>query len=187
MGMNAFRKVVHILYPLFTISPDHDFASAHNHLLQAALDLGIPGMTAYVGVWGATAVLLVRVWRRSSDLLHRRLALGLIAGLLAQLVYQTTDAIPLGAKVGVFWWIALALTAALHRIETGEEVFKRRVPCWEQWVTWVLVSLVSISFVGDHPYVALAIGVAGGIYLGFLAAAVKPRPALENAGDQPIA
>ena len=37
--MNTFRHVVHLLYPLFTISPDIDFGHAHNEFLQAAIDL----------------------------------------------------------------------------------------------------------------------------------------------------
>lgn len=36
MGMNSFRKVVHGWYPLTTIQPNTDIASAHNHILQAA-------------------------------------------------------------------------------------------------------------------------------------------------------
>src|SRR5690606_11567634 len=37
LGVNTFRRVVPILYPLFLVSPDHDIAHAHNHLLQTAL------------------------------------------------------------------------------------------------------------------------------------------------------
>ena len=32
---------------------------------------------------------------------------------------------------------------------------------------WVLISLVAISFVGNHPYWALAIAIGGGVYLGW--------------------
>lgn len=42
MGMNTFRQVVHVLYPLFSISPEMDIGHAHNEFLQAGLDLGIP-------------------------------------------------------------------------------------------------------------------------------------------------
>ena len=43
MGMNAFRTVMPAIYPTFLTSPDFDVAHAHNHLLQAALDIGLPG------------------------------------------------------------------------------------------------------------------------------------------------
>jgi O-antigen ligase len=168
MGMNAFRKVVHVLYPLFTISPDVDIANAHNNILQTALDLGIPGMIAYVGVWSAAAWMLVWVFRHSGNRLHRRIAIGIGAGLFAQFVYGINDAIPLGAKVGVFWWVALAITAALFRLETHAKQMRQRASAWEILVMWILLSLVAIAFVGNHPYVALAIGVLGGVYLGYL-------------------
>ena len=50
--MNAFRKVMPVLYPMFLSSPDFDMAHAHNHLLQVAIDLGIPGLVAYFALWG---------------------------------------------------------------------------------------------------------------------------------------
>jgi len=181
MGMNAFRKVVHILYPLFSMPPDVDFASAHNVILQTALDLGIPGMVAYVAIWAASANLLWRVSRHASSPLRRNVALGLLAGLLAQFVYQLTDAIPLGAKVGFFWWIALGIAVCLFRLEFPD--FRRRARSWEILLLWVLVSLVSISFVGDHPYLALAIGILGGVYCAW--EATRESGALRKQNGEP--
>lgn len=51
MGMNTFRHIVHVLYPLFLVSPDIDIAHAHNEFLQAGLDLGIPGLIAFVALY----------------------------------------------------------------------------------------------------------------------------------------
>ena len=116
MGMNAFRKVLPILYPTFLTSPDFDVAHAHNHLLQAALDLGVPGLIAYVSIWMVTSVLLVMVYRRSEERVYRVVATGLGTGLIAHFVFSMTDAIPLGAKVGVLFWLTLALAVALHRV-----------------------------------------------------------------------
>jgi putative inorganic carbon (HCO3(-)) transporter len=167
MGMNAFRKVVHVLYPLFLISPDTDIASAHNQLLQTALDLGIPGLVAYVGIWAALGRMLWLAGRRGSDRLRRVLVLGIGCGLAAQLTYMMTDAVPLGAKLGIFWWAALTLGVAAFKLEFGEvNIGRWRV--LEVMLTWILLSLVAISFVGDYPYVSLGIAVVGGIYLGFL-------------------
>jgi len=33
-------------------------------------------------------------------------------------------------------------------------------------VLWILLSLVSISFIGDHPDIALSIALLGGLCLG---------------------
>jgi putative inorganic carbon (HCO3(-)) transporter len=114
MGMNAFRKVMPVLYPTFLSSPDFDVAHAHNHLLQAGLDLGIPGLIAYVSIWTLLGILLVRVYHGSADRGTRALAGGLGAGFIAHFAFNMTDAIPLGAKVGVLFWLALALVVSLH-------------------------------------------------------------------------
>ena len=45
----------------------------------------------------------------------RSSALGLGGGLLAFFVFGFLDVIPLGAKVGVFFWFLLALIAAIYR------------------------------------------------------------------------
>jgi putative inorganic carbon (HCO3(-)) transporter len=116
MGMNVFRKVMPRLYPTYMATPGFDVAHAHNHLLQAALDLGIPGLIAYLSLWLVTAVLLVRVYRRAAGPVGRVMAGGLGAGLIAHFTFSLTDAIPLGAKVGVLFWVALAIAVSLHQV-----------------------------------------------------------------------
>jgi putative inorganic carbon (HCO3(-)) transporter len=120
-GLNMFRRIVPVMYPLFSIGPDLDIAHAHNHLLQAAVDLGLPGLVAYVAMWLIVAVMLIKIRRRSSNDIFRARAAGLGAGLLAHFVYGMTDAVALGAKPGVAWWALLALAAAAFlSIEQGE-------------------------------------------------------------------
>jgi putative inorganic carbon (hco3(-)) transporter len=117
MGMNVFRKVMPVLYPTAQSSPRVDIAHAHNLLLQAALDLGIPGLVAYVAIWVTVAVLLVSAYRRSDERLWRVAAGGLGAGLVAHFAFGTTDAVALGAKAGVVFWLAVGLAVAVHRTE----------------------------------------------------------------------
>ena len=114
MGMNNFRVIVHLLYPLFNISPDVDIAHAHNHLLQSALDLGLPGAIAYIALWLGAAWL---VWRLVQGTRggERALAIGLGGMLAASFAYGLFDAVALGAKPGFIWWFALGLLAALHQ------------------------------------------------------------------------
>jgi len=114
LGLNTFRRVVHVLYPLFLESPDVDIAHAHNHLLQAALDLGLPGLVAYGALWMGAGFLVVDAWRRTADPWAKAVAQGLAGGLLAGFVFGMTDVIPLGSKVGVFFWTILALAVALY-------------------------------------------------------------------------
>lgn len=117
MGMNTFRKVMPVLYPTFLNDPRIDVAHCHNHILQAALDLGIPGLVAYLALWLLTAYLLIYVFRHTKNPLHRLIASGLGAGLLAHFVFGIQDAIALGAKAGIFFWLTLALAIGVYRVE----------------------------------------------------------------------
>ena len=119
MGMNTFREVVHVLYPLFTIPPNVDLAHAHNHLLQAALDLGLPGLIAYMSLWLTASVMLHKIWSRAPDWEDRLWVLGLGSGLLGYFVYGLTDAVALGAKPGFLWWYLLGLIASLYRLQVS--------------------------------------------------------------------
>ncbi|MCX6545090.1 MAG: O-antigen ligase family protein [Acidobacteria bacterium] len=118
LGMNTFRKVMPVRYPLSSppAFPNADVAHAHDNFLQAALDLGIPGLVAYVSLCIVSLVLLVMVYRHSEDRVYRVMAGGLGAGLIAYFVFGITDAIPLGSKLGVLFWLTLAVTVALHRV-----------------------------------------------------------------------
>lgn len=131
MGMNAFRKVMPVLYPLFLMHPDMDIGHAHNEYLQAALDLGIPGLIAFIGLYIGAFWMLIDIWKSTRhpppntdhylllaahySLFARSLTLGLGGGLFAHLLYGLTDAVALGAKPGVLLWMLLGLIAGLHR------------------------------------------------------------------------
>ena len=123
MGMGTFRRVAPVLYPFFMISPDKDVAHAHNIFLQTGLDLGIPGLIAFISLWiGAFAMLLIVYNRRSEKKIAlgmsaRTLALGLAGGMLAHGVYGLTDAVALGAKPGFLWWWLLALITGLYKMQ----------------------------------------------------------------------
>ncbi len=173
MGMNAFRKVVPVLYPLFNFPHNVDVASAHNHLLQVGVDLGIPGMVAYVALWTSLFRVLLLVWRRSPDPDCRLIAAGLSWGLFAQFLYQMTDAIPLGAKLGIFFWVAIALSVAVLRssgvLEAGQIRGWFHPSDGTVLLLWLLVSLLAISLVEEYPYAGLGVALVGGILMGYLA------------------
>jgi len=120
MGMNNFRRLAPLLYPLFLFPLDYDIAHAHNHLLQAGLDLGLPGLIAYLAIWGLAAALLRQVWRRGV-LLEQALALGSAAGLLAHFVYGITDVVALGSRPGFLFWFLLGLITGLWQISCVRE------------------------------------------------------------------
>ncbi len=133
MGVNGFRHVVDVLYPLYSVPADIDLGHAHNQLLQAALDLGLPGLVAYVALWIISAMLL---WRAYARLRQRHathhpyfgLVAGLAGSLLAGWLFGIFDAIALGARPGFLWWLLLGLTAGVHYavVHSGEPLLRRR-------------------------------------------------------------
>lgn len=116
MGMNTFRRVVPVLYPFFALSGVEDISHAHNQFLQAALDVGIPGLIGYVGMWLVAAAMLWQVWRHTIDPWYRTYAAGFAASLVASFIYGLTDAVAFGAKPGFLFWMLLGLIAGLHEL-----------------------------------------------------------------------
>jgi putative inorganic carbon (HCO3(-)) transporter len=93
---------------------------AHNNFLQVGVDLGIPGLVAYVGLLAAFTLCAWRVHRSTRTRSTRLLVAGLFSGMLAHQVFGVMDAITLGAKPGFLLWIILGLVAALYGLEVRQ-------------------------------------------------------------------
>lgn len=83
-------------------------AHAHNMFLQVALDVGLLGLLAYLWMfgWVTTAA------RRGLSGSTRALAAGAALSIVAAHLFGLTDAIALGAKVGLFQWLCAGLLIA---------------------------------------------------------------------------
>jgi putative inorganic carbon (hco3(-)) transporter len=113
IGMGTFGEVTPAMYPLFAgyLPQGH----AHNVFLQVAVDLGIPGLVAWLAI---LVLALVSAWElyRQTNKQGDRWAAGLGAGLLcAQValgVHGMVDVAawrtPLGGMVWVLWGLTLA-------------------------------------------------------------------------------
>jgi O-antigen ligase len=120
MGVGTFRRIVPILYPLFTISPTVDIGHAHNHLLQTALDLGILGLIGYLAVWITAFYMLYQIWVSATQYWYRAIALACLSSLVAYFVYGMFDTVALGAKPAFLFWMLLGLVAGLHQLATRQ-------------------------------------------------------------------
>jgi putative inorganic carbon (HCO3(-)) transporter len=116
MGVDMFRRIVPILYPLFIVRADVDIDHAHNQFLQAALDIGIPGLIAYVGVWLGSVYMLWTIWGKTSSIWLRSLTIGFGATLIGYFVFSLTDTIALGGRPGFIFWLLLGLIAGMHNL-----------------------------------------------------------------------
>lgn len=115
VGLGAFRRVVSRLYPIYYTT---DIAHAHNVFLQVALDVGLPGLVAYLAILALAATATMQVARRHPP--ARPLALGLLAGLVAFHVYGLTDTLAFGSKSAIALWLAIGLIgASWNLVNTG--------------------------------------------------------------------
>jgi putative inorganic carbon (hco3(-)) transporter len=119
VGVNGFRQVVHSFYPLFSIAPDIDVAHGHNHLLQTALDLGLPGLIVYLALWLTCGGILFKTWRylvkrNRIEGIHYALVAGLSGSLLAGWIFGIFDAVALGSRPTFIWWLLLSLVVSTH-------------------------------------------------------------------------
>lgn len=113
IGIGTYNETAHRLYPFFIARPDEVVAHSHNNLLQVAVDMGIPGLVAYVAMVTAFAICLLRAYRSTIDVGVRALSIGLGAGMLAHQVFGVTDAFMLGTKPGVLLWVFLGMAVVL--------------------------------------------------------------------------
>lgn len=125
MGLGTFRNVVRVLYPLFTISSDFDIGHAHNELLQSGVDLGLPGLIAFVSLQLLASGLALRAYRAHLPKMIHWAVVGTLAGLAAHAVFGLTDAVALGAKPGIFLWLLIGLIAIVWQThETADQLLQ---------------------------------------------------------------
>lgn len=130
MGMNIFRSVVSELYPVISINSGIDFGHAHNEVLQAALDLGLPGAYAFISMQVITLWMLFKTTHLllkflsnvgKPSVINRYtllfiITIGVFSGYVSHLIFGLVDAIALGAKPGVFLWWLQGMAAALYAL-----------------------------------------------------------------------
>jgi len=113
VGLNMFDPVSKVLYPYFLVSPDAVLTHAHDIYLQVTVDLGIPGLVAYIALLSAMAYMVIDVWLHSPSALFRTLALAAGLGVFAHQVFGFTDALGLGVKPGIILWAMLGLVGLI--------------------------------------------------------------------------
>jgi putative inorganic carbon (HCO3(-)) transporter len=115
IGMGAFRQVANLLYPFFLAGPDAEIPHAHNIFLQVGVDLGLPGLVAWLTLLILVCVcawLVYRRGRRQGDAALTALGAGLLASQAALVVHGLTDAATWGTRPAVVVWVVWGLTMA---------------------------------------------------------------------------
>jgi len=113
IGLNVFNQVMPTRYPYETVGLSYPVSQAHNLLLDVTLAVGLPGLLGVVALLAGSVLLGVRCMRR--DPLTRAVALGLIASMLAFVVFGITDSISLSIPTSFIMWLWASSLAALDR------------------------------------------------------------------------
>jgi O-antigen ligase len=120
IGIGTFSRVMSAAYPI----PEHVIRTgtanhAHNLLLQVGVDLGLPGLVAYLAVWSAACVLAWRTYRearRENRLALSALAAGVGTSLVVLAIHGLFDAVTWGTRPAFLAWAVMGLAIALHRV-----------------------------------------------------------------------
>jgi len=99
----------------------YEYSHAHNQMLHTAAELGIPGLVAYLAILMGSGYMCLEIWRKAPAGWMKAAAQGLGAGQLAQFVFGLGDAIPLGVKPGIFFWVSLALIASIYNYSVNNK------------------------------------------------------------------
>ena len=116
IGMGSFAYVTERFYPL-VLQPT--LPHAHNLVLQIAVDLGVPGLVAWLAVLSMVVVSAWRAYRRgvaSGDRFLTGLTAGLLAAQVVLLFHGMFDAITWGMvrPAVLIWGLWGVAVAALH-------------------------------------------------------------------------
>jgi putative inorganic carbon (HCO3(-)) transporter len=119
IGMGTFTQVADALYP-FSLALPGTIYHAHNLFLQVAVDLGIPGLIAWLAVLlvaAACAWQLYRAEKTKRGRLAAGLGAGLLCSLLAMSVHGLTDAVTWGmVRPAPLVWVICGLAVAAWKI-----------------------------------------------------------------------
>lgn len=131
VGMGSFTQIADRLYPFFLYEPGV-IRHAHSLFLQVAVDLGVPGLVAWLAAWIVVFIVALRIVRVASgagaaDRWMVALGAGLFAGLAAAVVHGATDAVTWGqVRASPLVWAFWGLTVAASNLQvTNPATFVR--------------------------------------------------------------
>ncbi|MEA3438726.1 MAG: O-antigen ligase family protein [Chloroflexota bacterium] len=115
IGMGRYQDVVDKLYPFFIQEPG-SIPHAHNILLQITVDLGIPGLIAWLSIIIGILYICWIVFQQSKRLKNAwltGLGVGLLLSQVAILIHGMFDAVTWGVmRVSPIVWMVWAIAAA---------------------------------------------------------------------------
>ncbi len=112
IGMGSFGKVADLLYPFFLAAPGK-VPHAHNLFLQIGVDLGLPGLIAWLACWFGVMAMGWRLHRSAPSALGRSVGTGVLLAQVALGVHGIFDAVVWGlVRSAPLLWMLWALAAS---------------------------------------------------------------------------
>ena len=160
IGLNVFAPASRVRYAYLIARPPWDFVHAHNILMQVGVDLGVVGLACFVALVGVLVIMTVRALRGAEAVASKGLICGLAATVAAYLVFGTIDAITLGAKPSLLFWLAAGLISrfAAHRPALARRTRAERV---EKALVVAIPLLLITSLAVSTPLRSLALSNMG--------------------------
>lgn len=124
IGIGTYTRVVDILYPFFNQAPG-TVVHAHNLFLQIAVDLGIPGLIAWLAIWILISVAALRLYiqaRKDHDDWFVGLGAGLLCSQVALVAHGLMDAVTWGMiKAAPLVWLVWGVAVAASLIDRNQD------------------------------------------------------------------
>ena len=123
VGIGTFTEVADTLYPFFTYEPGA-ITHAHNLYLQIAVDVGLPGLVAWLAIWGAVILAAWKVFcagRQSRIDWQMAMGAGLLAAQAALGMHGVWDAVTWGTRPVVLVWALWGFSLAAWRLVKSVE------------------------------------------------------------------
>lgn len=120
VGMGLFNDVASLLYAFY--APQNP--GAHNLYLQVGVDLGLPGMIAFLAVlmsmlWMAGTA--VKTFTQAEDNALRAVAVGALAGIVALMIHGLVDLTMWGTRAAFVPWVVMGLVMALQGVAEEQQ------------------------------------------------------------------
>jgi O-antigen ligase len=120
IGLGVFNQVMPARYPYQTVGLSYPVSQAHNLLLDVALAIGVPGAVGFALVIVGLLVIAIRGCKGNSS--TQIVCLGILASIIAYLVFGITDSISLSIPTSFVVWLWACALSALSVSEVGREV-----------------------------------------------------------------
>jgi hypothetical protein len=190
IGAGVFSEVIPVVFPLFIFDSEGTPPHSHNMYLQAALDLGLPGMIAVMTLLFWTLMVGVagyRMIRRNGNREKEVLLVGLLGCILSVLIHGVIDST---------LWLnkphpLIFLIAGLIPLIVGERMdysgLKPRQNIYRAaFSLFILLGLTAtcVILAGEMPIISLATALVGSFFLGLLLSVI-PFKAPESSDPNP--